>query len=378
MRISLLLRLSLIGVYVVHIAILLSFLYPFHFPEGLFFGIWNQPDVKTNPLSTIELASFLLILPLLLPPLVVWMASTFPTRLISLIGLWISVGVLLFPCLFFYQFSWSNFLVAFHDNSSLVLNTIYLIPLIPLFGFALTLLLCLALAIALPLARAHGRSRQRLGSEAELASRREERDRRPDHPDAGAPSEKRRLHVLVPLLALLGLLTHLTIFLSLFWTYIDYYDVDMNAPVSSTGWQVLLQPFHTQPYVISNMPPPSLPLIVILLAALVIPALVFLINLLLWPVRGTLKDALLSKTMMGMYLLTLSGLVLSTFCLLISFLSGGGDSTDPVQHTYGGFATPSLMFLLSVVCSYLLLRQYQARGEQGKVRRSAAASAVER
>ena len=370
MRTYLLLRLSLISVCVVHVVILLSLLYPIHFQEGLwqaFFGNWNQPYARANPFPEIEQFLLFLTFPLILPLLVVWMAFKFPTRIISLIGLWISVGILLLPCLFFYEFSWSNFLLAFHGNSSFALNAMYLIPLIPLFGFALTLLICLALAIALPIVRVHGQSHLRMGSGAEPASSREEQGRRQYRTDAGVPSERGRLNVLVPILALLGILAHLITFLSLFWTYIDYYTVDMDSPVPSTGWQVLLQSFHTQPYVISVMPPPSLPLIVVLLAALFIPAIVFLINILLWPVRGALKDALLSKTMLSVYLLTLSGLVLSTFCLLISFISRGGDSTNPAQNTYGAFAIPPLMFLISGACSYLLLRQYQARVVRGKL-----------
>jgi hypothetical protein len=323
---SLLLRLSLISVCVVLVVILLALLYPFHFLEGpwqAFFGNWNEPYVRDNPFPEIEQFLLFLVLPLILPLLVVWMTFKFPTRIISLIGLLISVGILLLP--------------------------------------ALTLLICLALAIALPIMRAHGQSHLRMGSEAEPGSHRVERGTRPYRTDAGAPSERGRLNVLVPILALLGILAHLGIFLSLFWTYIDYYDVDMDFPLPSTGWQVLLQSFHTQPYVISLMPPPSLPLIVVLLAALFIPAMGFLTNMVLWPVRGALKDALLSKTMLSVYLLTRSGLVLSTLCYLTSFLSRGGDSTNPSQNTYVAFAIPSLMFLISGACSYLLLRQYRAQ-----------------
>jgi hypothetical protein len=142
----------------------------------------------------------------------------------------------------------------------------------------------------------------------------------------------------LPLFASLGLLCHLLIFLSLFLTYIDYYDPygDAVVPTATTGWQLLAQAFEpqTSPRA-ALMPPLPAPLALVLLSTLILPALLYLLCLLLWPVKSELKDTGLGKSVSVCHLLNLFGLSLSSFSVVFSALSR--DSTR-IRTKMGHFA----------------------------------------
>lgn len=381
MRTHSLLRSCSIVLSLLHLVILLSLFYPLSSRGGLWqmlFANWSNPESR---LPDLELFALFLFGPLIVPPLASWVVCRFPGRIVSLFSLYIGMGMLLVGCLFFSGLLWSPPALSWSSSSLLVMNLAYLVSRIPLFGFSLSFILCLALAICLPLVHARERITLRASWSEGLTFIMEERRDRPHSSEGEARPSRASQDFRLPIYAFLGLLCHLLIFLSLFATYIDYYnvyqDTDLHPqgggglPTPSTGWQLLAQPFQSSPYRPSNMPPPSLPIVIALMAALLLPALVYLASLMLWRVRSPLKDSLLGKSIFVSYLLNLLGLSLSTFCIVFSFLSTGGDLHDPVQHTYGAFVMPPIAFLLSLICSYLLIKYFRRHfGWGGQSRKS--------
>jgi len=164
--------------------------------------------------------------------------------------------------------------------------------------------------------------------------------------------------------ASLGLLCHLVIALSLFFPYVDYYDPYGQAgwPAHITGWQLLGEPFQPAALRITTlMPPLSVHLAIVLLVTLILPALIYLVCLALWPIKGELRDKGLRISVSSGYVLNLIGLSLSSCFVALSLLSHGGDLHDPVQNTNLAFAVPPIAFLFSLACSYVVVNHLRPR-----------------
>ncbi len=168
----------------------------------------------------------------------------------------------------------------------------------------------------------------------------------------------------IALFACLGLICHLLVFLSLFLTYIEYFNPDAATdrgepfvPVPNTGWQLLseaFQPQTSQRVADMAIPPPlSAPLAVVLLVALILPALIYLAFLLLLPISVKWKNIHLRRCIVLSSLLNIIGLCLSTLWLLGSYR--GEDLHDPYQNVDLAFAIPPAAFLLSLICCSILL-----------------------
>lgn len=283
------------------------------------------------------------------PPLASWSAWKYPTRLISLVGLWIALTLNLTAFLIF--LSSLEVILLPHTSDGSVLHTI-LVSLLPRIVFlipGLSALLCFMLALSLPLLRSPEQSARRT-RQPDAEETPPERVPRARRQDSGR------------LLALGGLLCHLLIAGSLLLPYIDFSSPysDTIGPTVSTGWQLLTQAFQPagrlRP---SLMPPLPLALALVLLITLLLPALLYLLSLTLWPLRNARLDAGLRGSLYIGYVLILVGLSLSAYLFLLSMFSSGGDPRSAVQHTFIAFAIPPLAFLGALSCCTLLLRRFQ-------------------
>jgi hypothetical protein len=363
MRTHSLLRSCLMSIPLLHLAIILSLLYP---PSGG--NLWQV--IFPSWVDLVLVPRILVFSALMFPPLASWVASRLPTRMVSLVGLWISLALSLAACLFFWRllpplyFSGSSSVtsVTASTNESLTFNVLLanLLSQIPFFGFGLSSILCFVLAIRLPLLPPHEQTVLRVSQRDALASSGEAgRERSPISAEETRPPRAGRDFRLL-LFAFFGLLCHLLIAVSLFFPYIDY-DPE-NWPITSTGWQLLAQAFqpHTAPRV-SLMPPLPAPLALVLLTTLILPALIYLVCLLLWPVKSEWKDRGLRKSVSICYVLNLLGLSLSSFFAAFSVFSYGAGLHDVYQNTDVAFAIPSIAFLLSLACSSVLLGHFLPR-----------------
>lgn len=363
------------GIILLHLTIIFSLLYPPSNGGNLWHMLlpsWSDLLRGGLPL----MFSTLVFGALVFPPLASWVASRLPTRMVSLVGLWSSLALSLAARLFFSGFFWSppllyacgsssqtSVVVSTNGCSELHLLLADLLFRIPFFGFGLSSILCFVLAIRLPLLRTHEQATLRVSQPDALASIGEASGERPYISEEETRPSRADQDFRLLLFASFGLLCHLLIFLSLFHTYIDYYDpYDAVAPTATTGWQLLAQAFQPQTAPrAAIMPPLPAPLALVLLTTLILPALIYLVCLVLWPFKSELKDTGLRKSVSICYVLNLLGLSLSSFFAVFSVLSHGGDLHDPVQNTYPAFAIPPIAFLLSLACSYLLVNHFRLR-----------------
>ena len=187
-------------------------------------------------------------------------------------------------------------------------------------------------------------------------------------------SEEGRQPARIALFACLGLICHLLIFLSLFLTYIEYFNpysaTDRGSPVEpipNTGWQLLSEAFQPQTSQrVADMPgPPPLfaPLAVVLLVALILPALIYLALLLLLPISVKWKNPPLRRGLVLGSWLNFIGLSLSGLWLLSS--NRPEDLHDPYQNVALAFAIPPAAFLLSLICCGILLGYLPRLTENG-------------
>ncbi len=186
-------------------------------------------------------------------------------------------------------------------------------------------------------------------------------------------SEEGRQPARLALFAGLGLICHLLIFLSLFLTYIEYFNIYSAAdrgspvePIPNTGWQLLSEAFQPQtPQRVADMgsPPLAAPLAVVLLVALILPALIYLALLLLLPISVTWKNSPLRRGLVLGSWLNFIGLSLSGLWLLSS--NRPEDLHGPYQNVDLAFAIPPAAFLLSLICCGLLLGYLPRLTENG-------------
>ena len=365
---SLLLRCCSISIFFIHLVILFS---------CLFHGIptWNwdfqsliTPAVVGHSVAFIEVVFLALFQlgPLVFPPLAAWIAFRFPTRLFSLVGLWISLALTLMACLFF---SWllrepPFFFLWMPPGLSLLpdVNLAGLITLILPLGFGLSSILCLALALHLPL---KPRSALRMSRSEALAVMGTESGDRSRLAAEGRPSALESLGLRLTIAAALGLLCHLVIALSLFFPYVDYYDLYDVPQTTLTGWQLLGEPL--QPVALRITPLISLlsvPLTMVLLVTLILPALIYLACLALWPLKGDLRDKGLRISVSIGYVLNLIGLSLSSCLVALSLLSHG-EAHYLALNTHLAFAVPPIAFLCSLACSVVLVTHLRPRSGPG-------------
>ncbi len=219
-------------------------------------------------------------------------------------------------------------------------------------GFALSFLACLVLALRLPLIGAHEQARVPVSRSVHLEAGQHESTERISSSSEAEPAHATRWGPRL-LFAFIGLLCHLAIGLSLFFTYTDTYNFYGSATspedtiTLTPGWQYLGEALQAGvlPAVVA----------IVLLAALVLPIPIYLIYLVPSSWKSDRNDMLLFPAARGGRLLTLLGLSLSGTLLLFSLLFRGGDLHDPVSTTHLAFVVPPVAFLFSLLCSTVLI-----------------------
>jgi len=228
MRTHSLLRSCLIIIPLLHLAIIFSLLYPPNHGGG---NLWPFPSWS----DLLLVPGILVFGALIFPPLASWVASRFPTRMMSLVGLWISLALSLAACLFSYWYFWSPPLQyvcgtvpgtsgTVSTTECLTSNVILAVLLsrIPFFGFGLSSILSFVLALRLPLLPIHEQAVLRVNQRDALASMGEaSRERSPISAEETRPS-RAGWDLRLLLFASFGLLCHLLIAVSLFFPYVDY------------------------------------------------------------------------------------------------------------------------------------------------------------
>ena len=307
--------------------------------QGLFF-VCNpsQSDLMNYYLPNIMsyVAKALIELLVFLWPPLASMAVFHPRwRTIGIVGLWISLPLTLGPCLIciagvFDPFNGAGLLFRVLTSTSG-------------FCFALSFIACFVLALRLPLICPREQTGLPVSRALHGAGQHEEAEQMAstsgvDHPAPAAGSGQRLL------LAFIGLLCHLAIGLSLFFTYTDTYDPygSTTSPddttTFTTGWQLLGKAF--QGGVLLAL------VAVVLLAALVLPMLIYLSQLLFFLWRRERDAMRLFSSLSLSRVLNSIGLSLSGVLLMFSLIFRGGDLHDPVSCT-GYLAHPFAKLLTS-------------------------------
>ena len=299
-------------------------------------------------LSFIRDTAFVVFIVFALPAFAAVAVFRSPTRILGLLGVWISLPLTLLPC-----FVCASNAIHFHEFLIDVSPAVWFPPV----GFALSFISCLVLALYLPLLRAR---EQAMGRSIHLEARQHERAERVSHPNGvELPAHVTRPRWW-PSLAFLGLLCHLLIGLSLFFPFTELHDMD-DGTITTTGWQMLSEALQIRnsPAVHLGGWQPGIPAACVaslLLAALVLPALIYLACLLPFPWKNGTAGTGLRKSTYLSYLLTTIGFSLSSFVLGLSlFYFGSHDLYDPFLITYLAFVIPPAAFLLSLLCSTALL-----------------------
>jgi hypothetical protein len=176
------------------------------------------------------------------------------------------------------------------------------------------------------------------------------------HVPAGrTPPEPAGMRYLLSLI-LLDLLCHLLIFLSLYFPYTETYDPYEQATFRATGWQMLGGGFQ-----LAMLWPTREAVAIVLLAALILPVFPNLSCLLLFPLKSEWKDVLLGKGFYLNCLLNTVGFALSSSALTLSLLFLGADFNKETHRIDTAFGILPAAFLLSLVCSCVLLGHFLQR-----------------
>ena len=349
----LLVRISAIIILLAHVLIVISLFFPYESFQASVSTGWQWFLGELAPLDLYSIVSFdRLIVALALPPLASVAVFRSPTRMMGLLGVWISLPLTLFYCYIFVNtaIDYNGFLVR-------VSPAVWFPPV----GFALSFISCLALVLYLPLLRSHSQERRTMSRPVHLEAGQHEGAERISHPDGGElPAYATRLS-LRPHPASIGLLCHLLIGLSLLFPYMELIDGYEGGIISRmTGWQLLGNAFESQDVftLVSHL------LLAALVLPLVLPVLIYLACLLPFPRKSDQREALLVKSTYLSYLLNTMGFSLSLVALALSLFYLSGDLHD-ILHTDVAFVIPPAAFLLSLLCSTVLLdarlRQRQAR-----------------
>jgi hypothetical protein len=350
----LLVRISAIIILCAHVLMVISlfFLY-FPLQASVCTGWeWFVCPFGLGPLALYSNVRFVsLIVAIALPPLASVAVFRSPTRMMGLLGVWTSL-----PLTLFYYFVWDGTAIVFHIQQIGVSPAVWFLPI----GFALSFLSCLALALYLPFLRTGAQERRAKRRPAHLDAGQHEGAERVSRPDGGEPPAYVTRRSLRPYLAFIGLLCQLLIGLSLWFPYAEFHDAYEETMTPTTGWWILGNALQSRSIFSYGA--------LLLLAAVVLPALFYLACLLPFPRKSEQREALLFKGTYLSYLLNTMGfsLSLTALALSLSFGSFGGADLHSYSSTDVAFAIPPAPFLLSLLCSTVLLnsrlRQRQARG----------------
>ena len=336
----LLVRISAIIIPCAHMLIGISLFFPFApFQKSVSTGWqWYLPG-GPGPLDLYSIASSdMLIMAFALPPLASFIVFRSPTTMLGLLGVWISL-----PLTLFYHYVFVNTAIDYHGFLIGVSPAVWFPPV----GFALSFICCLTLALYLPSLRTGTQERRAIRQPALLEAGLPEGAEGVSHPDGGASPAYLTRWSLRPSLAFIGLLCHLLIGLSLTFPYTELYDgYDGWLMGRTTGWQILGKVLQRQSILSCGA--------LLLLAAVVLPALLYLACLLPFPRTSERREARLFKGTYLSYLLNTLGFSLSLTALAISLFVWSGDLHD-VLSTDVAFAIPPAAFLLSLLCSSVLL-----------------------
>jgi hypothetical protein len=331
-----------------HVLIVISlfFLYlPFPFQTYVCTGQWSL-------WCSTELVRFeMLIMALALPPLASVAVLRSPARLMGLLGVWISL-----PLTLFFYTDFASTANAYHPGFQ---NGVSPAAWFPPVGFALSFISCLALALYLPFLRTGAQERRAMRRPVYVEAGQHEGAERVSHPDGGEPPAYVTRRSLRPSLAFIGLLCHLLIGLSLWFPYAEFHDAYEETITPTTGWWILGNALQSRSILSYGA--------LLLLAAVVLPALFYLACLLPFPRKREQREVLLSKGTYLSYLLNTMGFSLSLTALALSLFYGalGGADLHSYSSTDVAFAIPPAPFLLSLLCSPVLfdsrLRLREAR-----------------
>jgi hypothetical protein len=266
---------------------------------------------------------------------------------IGLLGLWISLPLTLTSCLYFVG-TWLPWSEVYHSVSPAVWLRFYLSSLaaspaawLPIPGLALSFLACLVLALRLPLVGAREQARVPISRSLHL-----EASQHASAAQVASSSEGEAAHATSwgsrPLFACIGLLCHLVIGLSLFFTYTDTFAYELT-----TGWQLLGEALQGGILLAA--------VAMLLLAALVLPLPIYLTSLLPSSWKSDRTARLLYSGASISKVLILLGLSLSGTILLLSWLFRGWDHENPVGTPHLAFVVPPLALLLSLWCITVLI-----------------------
>jgi hypothetical protein len=276
----LLVRISAIIIPCAHVLIVISLFFPFApFQESVSTG-W-QWFLRPSGLASLDLYSIvnfnMLIMALTLPPLASLAVFSSPTRMMGLLGVWISL-----PLTLFYYYVCVNTTIDYHGFLISVSPAVWFPPV----GFALSFISCLALALSLPHLRTGAQERRAMRRPAHLEAGQHEGAERVSHPDGGELPAYVTRRSLRPYLAFIGLLRHLLIGLSLSFPYTELHDGYEGGLLGrTTGWQLLGTALQSQS-IFSVVA-------LLLLAAVVLPAFIYLACLLPFPRKSDHREALL-------------------------------------------------------------------------------------
>jgi hypothetical protein len=333
-----------IAISLIHLAIFFSYFVPsLSDPQE---NLWQVLIPPWNGLFAFDrdpsvIIACLMFIPLVLPLCAAWTATRLPARLLSLVGMWISL-----PLIFLAWFFWAVLALELYAPSSGLGGILKLALFVPSLGFALSSLFCLLLT----------RYQRRLfeiqeaaldASQSEYSS--SAHDENVGHTPA-LKKETRSAHTgvnrllpgpaLFTILTSAGLLCQLLVFLSLSlpYTLTIIYDPSVKT-FHTTGWQVF------------GLQAPSAALALFLLIIPLLPVLASLLYRLPVPLEKALKETLLEGSIYASYLLNMLCFLLSSIVLVYSLLFVGEDVNQGARWLDAAFGIPSAALLVALICS---------------------------
>lgn len=335
-------RFCAVAISLVHLAIFASLFVPYMADPRVSLWLALLPTLHglfAFSRAPYTLAAFLMFVPLFLPLLAVWGAAKPATRLISLVGLWISQ-----PLVCIALFFWSLLALELYTPSSVLHGLLSCIPFVPPVGFVLSLLLCFVAAryvrrLLAEKAVAPARNTQALRNEEEVEY-------------AGSqeipPAVDVKRNQLLPgwmafgFLTFSGFLCQVLFIMSLFFPYITTYDPYADATWTITGWQMFgLNSF-------------SAPIMIIVLLVPLLPALSVMVGRLPLSFLPVQKEHLLAGSITLSYWLNLLGFLLSGIVLANILLFIGTDFNKEIHWPAAVSVLPTSTFLLALLCSGIL------------------------
>lgn len=335
-------RFCTVAISLVHLAIFASLFVPYMADPRV--SLWLTLLPASHGLFAFSrapyaLVAFLMFVPLIFPLFAAWGAVKPATRLISLVGLWISQ-----PLVCVALFFWSLLALELYAPSSALHGLLSRIPLVPPVGFVLSLLLCFVEARyvrRLLAEKAATPARNLLVLQNQEAA---EHTGSPEVPSAVEVNRKQLLpgRMTFGLLTLSGFLCQVLFITSLFFPYVTTYDPYTDATWTITGWQMFgLNTF-------------SAPVIILVLLIPLIPAISVMIGRLPLSFLAVQKEGLLEGGITLSYWLNLLGFLLSGIVLVNILLFIGTDFNKEIHWPGAVSVLPASTFLLALLCSGIL------------------------